>query len=238
MRSFFACVFYLYLPLRASQTPTLNYGDPSTLNNFITHIFGKHLHERVFSSSNAFIDNLTKFFNIFFLDLSNNKISLGDFNLAIALILLGIFTGFAHFKKFSGFLSFNIITTLAITLDYNIFDIESYFLLISVCFSFFAIMGILSLAIFLHQNKVKQIFLILILSLFVILEVFQNFNKVDRSKTYIFEDYTKALLNSVEPNAIIFTYQWDLTSSAYYFQNVKNFRKDVAIISTGFFFQT
>ncbi|MCX8010108.1 MAG: hypothetical protein N3A61_03055, partial [Ignavibacteria bacterium] len=122
-------------------------------------------------------------------------------------------------------------------LNYNIFDIEGYFLLISICFSFFALVGILALANILKQYKVKQIILVLILLMFVILEVFQNFNKVDRSKTYIFEDYTKSLLNSVEQNAVIFTFQWDLTSSSYYFQNVENFRKDVSIISTGFFFQ-
>jgi len=58
-----------------------------------------------------------------------------------------------------------------------------------------------------------------------------NFSRANQSDKYIFEDYTKSVLNSVDSNSVIFTYQWDyLISPSYYFQFVENYRSDVVVI--------
>jgi len=65
----------------------------------------------------------------------------------------------------------------------------------------------------------------------IAIQIYVNYPKVDGSGIYIFEDYTKSLLNSVEPNSIIISYQWDyFISASYYYQNVEEFRRDVSII--------
>jgi len=56
-------------------------------------------------------------------------------------------------------------------------------------------------------------------------------DEVNQSDIYTFEDYTKAVVGSVTEDAIIISYQWDyFISSSYYYKNVENYRKDVAII--------
>ena len=46
-----------------------------------------------------------------------------------------------------------------------------------------------------------------------------------------FEDYTKAILGSLDSNSVVLGYQWDYyMSAAYYFQNVENYRKDVTLV--------
>ena len=58
-----------------------------------------------------------------------------------------------------------------------------------------------------------------------------NFGKVDQSHVYIYDDYTKSLLQSTEKNSIVFSYQWDhFISASYYFRFVEDFRKDIVVI--------
>jgi hypothetical protein len=63
------------------------------------------------------------------------------------------------------------------------------------------------------------------------IQLFAIFNAVNQSNNYIYEDYTKSLLNSLPKNSIVFGYQWDFfISPAYYFQFVENYRKDIVVI--------
>ena len=58
-----------------------------------------------------------------------------------------------------------------------------------------------------------------------------NFPKADQSGITAYEDYTKAVLKSVEPKSVIFSYQWDyFVSASLYFQEVEGVRKDVTVI--------
>ncbi|NMB82301.1 MAG: hypothetical protein GYA14_10830, partial [Ignavibacteria bacterium] len=78
--------------------------------------------------------------------------------------------------------------------------------------------------------KPKNLFLSAF-AIFGLLPLLVNFSYVNQSDQFTFEDYTKAILNSVEKNSIIFSYQWDyFISASYYFQYSDNYRKDVAVI--------
>jgi hypothetical protein len=89
----------------------------------------------------------------------------------------------------------------------------------------------MKLSSFLKMGKNIYMISVLIIELFIIVQIYVNFGKVNQSYTYDFEDYTKALLKSTTKNAVIFSYQWDyFISPSYYFQNAENFRKDAVII--------
>jgi hypothetical protein len=58
-----------------------------------------------------------------------------------------------------------------------------------------------------------------------------NFEKVNQSDNVQFEEYTRAVLNSMDKNSIVISYIWDFfVSPSYYVQFVENERKDVAVI--------
>ncbi len=90
--------------------------------------------------------------------------------------------------------------------------------------------GVLKLYELIGKNK--NVFILpglLLVSL--IIQFYSNFDKVNQHGIYTFEDYTKAVIGSVTEDAIIFSYQWDyFISSSYYYQNVEDYRKDVAVI--------
>ncbi len=60
---------------------------------------------------------------------------------------------------------------------------------------------------------------------------FQNFDDHSRKDHYASRDYASNFLNSVEPNAIIFTYGDNDTYPLWYAQEVENIRRDVRVVN-------
>ncbi len=214
-------LFYLYLPLRASSNPSINWGNPINFENFFRHVSGKQYQVWLFASMEAAEKQLGYFLKNF----------AGEFGYIGALIgLIGIFYSYKHMRKMFYALMTTFIFSVLYSINYDIVDIDSYFLLPYIIFSFFTAYGIFNILIYLKQKFINRI---VITSGFVIpfLPLLLNFSDVDQSSVFTFEDYTKTVLNSTEKNSIIFSYQWDyLVSPSYYFQTVENFRPDVCII--------
>jgi hypothetical protein len=58
---------YIYLPIRSSSSPLLNWGDPSSLSNFLRHLTGWQYRVWMFAeSSQAFWKNLKNFLSLFY----------------------------------------------------------------------------------------------------------------------------------------------------------------------------
>jgi len=213
--------FYLYLPLRASANPNLNWGNPVNFENIFRHVSGKQYQVWLFASIEAAEKQLGYFLKNF----------ASEFGYIGALIgLIGIFYSYKCMKKMFYALIATFVFAVLYSINYDIVDIDSYFLLAYIIFSFFIAYGIFKIMLYLKQkpNNKTAIITVLVISLFPLV---LNFSEVDQSGVYTFEDYTKVALNSTEKNSIIFSYQWDyLVSPSYYFQFVENFRKDVTVI--------
>lgn len=213
---------YLYLPIRASMNPLLNWGNPVNWENFLRHVSGKQYQVWLFSSFDSaakqfdyFVSNLTSEFNVFLL--------------LIALVGLGY--GIKHFRSIMIFLLISFVFTVAYSINYDINDIDSYFLLAYISISFFIAIG--SYFLFQKLSLQKYGYFIGTMSAVCVVgfHIYNNFAETDQSDKYIFEDYTKALINSTDENSIILSYQWDyFLSASYYFQHVEDFRPDVKII--------
>ena len=118
--------------------------------------------------------------------------------------------------------------TLFYSINYDIHDIDSYFLLAFVMLSFFAAFGALK---FLEMKSIPKNYVFIGLGIVLLIQLFFNFREVNQSNVYTYEDYTKAVLNTVPGNSIIFSYQWDyFISAAFYYQFVENYRRDITII--------
>jgi len=215
-------LFYSFLPLRALSNPEINWGNPVNWENFFRHITGKQYQIWLFSSAEAakkqlfyFINNLTLEFTI----------------VGIILALIGLILTFKYYKKLALVLSISFIVALLYSVNYDIVDIDSYFLFNYILIALFISTGsyylLKTLAKFLRSKQ-----LLISASIVIgLLPLIVNYSAVDQSDQFTFEDYTKSILNSVENNSIIFSYQWDyFISASYYYQFVENYRKDVVVI--------
>lgn len=214
-------IFYSYLVIRASQNPVLNWGNPSNLERLIHHISGAQYRVWMFSSFASAGKQLNYFITNF----------PSEFGISSFIILIGILFAYKYSTKLFTFFTISFFTTILYSINYDIHDIDSYFLLAYISLSYISLFGILELTKLLAFHKKYIALPIALITIFVAIESYYNFSKVDQHNDYIFHDYTKDILNSVPKNSIIFTYEWDyFGSESYYFRYVENYRRDVAVI--------
>lgn len=212
---------YLYLPIRAAQQPILNWGNPIDLERILRHISGKQYQVWLFSSMEAAKKQLVYFFS----SLTH------EFNIALIPIIIGVLFTYSYYKKLFTFLMVLFASTVLYSINYDIVDIDSYFLLAHISLAFFSAFGIIKLHSVLKLSNHKNLFVIITSLILTLIFASFNFKKVDQSNTQIFEDYTKSLMNSMQKKSIVLSYQWDFfVSASYYFQNVESLRKDVTVI--------
>ena len=212
---------YSYLPIRASFNLALNWGNPETLENLFRHVKGAQYSTWIFSSFESAKEQF-----VYFLTTLPDEFTYPG----LLIIFSGIIFTVRFQRKLFYFFAATALTTIAYSINYDIVDIDSYFLLAYISFAFFASFGFLSIILFLRK-KVSRVPLSLLIFIPVLYLAWQNIQTTDQSDKYIFQDYTTGILNSVEDESIILSYQWDyFISASYYFQMVEGIRNDVKII--------
>lgn len=211
---------YIYLPLRASANPHLNWGNPINFENFWRHFTGKQYQVWLFSSTDSAKKQLTYFFE----NLPGEFAYIGLFA-----ALIGLYFAFRYNKTLAVFFSVSLVFTVGYSINYDIVDIDSYFLLANISLAFFSLFFLLFIIHRIDEVKKNKQSIFLILPGIFMLVI--NFNGINKSGEFIYEDYTKAILNSAPKNSAILSYQWDYwVSPSYYFQLVENHQSDVKVI--------
>jgi hypothetical protein len=216
------CIVYLYLPVRAAQHPALNWGDPVQWDRFIRHVTGRQYSVWMFKSSEAAWANFSRFWDRF-------PSEFGWMGLAFGVIG----TVSASFKSLRIFLFLAIafITTVFYSVNYDIHDLDAYFLLAFSVFAVFIAFGIKGVLEILKKFKPKMAVVSAMVVLSAGFEARSHYKEADLSDCHAFEDYAKKSLASLPENAVLITYQWDyLVSPACYFQQVEWVRPDVAVV--------
>jgi hypothetical protein len=211
---------YLYLPIRSSFDPILDWGNPSSFDSFYRHISGQHYRTWMFSSMEVSIKN----FGHYFLNLPS---SFGYVSLLLSPV------GLIYLLKYNWKLGvLNILLfggCLLYSINYDIMDIEAYFLLADIAVGIWITFGLLLISRVLTKHRLK---IVLTLSIICLSTAgITSFKKVSQNGNYLVEDYVMNMFDSLEKNAIIITYQWDfLTAPFYYYQLVKGMRPDIVFI--------
>jgi len=224
-------VLYLYLLLSAQLSSGLNlYLQPNFIN-WINHIRGKMYHGLVIESLGETTKQLKAFGECLMIQLSRESRRGGDFSINILLIFAGMVLSSIILRKLFYKFFLIIIVTFFFSISYDILDIQEYFLLIFFSFSFFwgmCIFYILSLQI---MSANRWIPLIIPVAL-IVLQMMNNYKEIDRSDNYLYEDYINAVLDSMEPNTLLITNQWDyIEAPAFYSQKVEGKRLDIEIVN-------
>jgi hypothetical protein len=214
-------LFYSYLPLRAVQNPILNWGNPDTFTKIMRQIKGDQYHVWLFSSTAAAEKQLTYFIN--------NLPS--EFLVNSFICIVGLIISIFKARKFFIFTGILFLFTVLYAVNYDIHDIDSYFLLAYVALAFFMVFGAVQILVLLKHAKHPYATSVSLLSVFLLVQIYFNYAEVNQSDVYTFEDYTKNIMNSCGNNSVIFTYEWDyLVSPSYYFQYIEKFRPDITIV--------
>ena len=117
-------------------------------------------------------------------------------------------------------------------INYDINDIQSYFLLSYLVIVVMAALGlewIVTKAIAISDKRAMMILGGGVAAIAILIAT--NFAQADESENYLVEDYTRNMLTNLPKNAIVFSTQWDFwVSGALYYQLVEGLRPDVLVI--------
>lgn len=216
-----AALLYLYLPIRASQHPLMDWGNPDTLKRFIWQVTGKQFNTWMFSSFAVFKHQFWVFFSSLY----------AEYRIALALVIVGMIVSFAYYRKLFWWTILFIIGDLIYATNYSIHNISSYFLLTYISLALFAAVGFrFVLQRFVPQKQLKAAALAALL-VFPGFSGAMNFSKADSHNDFAVEMYTRDILTSVPHNSVILSFQWDdWVSGSLYYQHVDDVRPDVIVI--------
>jgi hypothetical protein len=212
---------YLYLPIRAAQNPVLNWGNPSTLETFLWHVTGKQY--RVWFLSSA--ETAVKQFN-YFLEALPSEFAY----VPLVLAPVGLIHLYRSNRRLLYFTVILFLSCLLYSINYDIHDIDSYFLLAYIVVVVWILIGAnVFLDVGLRRRGIPVGAVVCLLIGLIPLSL--HYQGVDGSRNYTVEDYTRNMFDSFEKNALVISYQWDyFVSSSYYAQLVEKYRSDVIVV--------
>lgn len=223
-------VLYAYLPLRALSNPVMNWGNPVTLNAFSDHVTGQLYHQYVFLIGKTFFEQISLFFRAITINFDWTNLQANEFGLIILLSFVGIFKAYFSARKFFYTAILILIFCVLITASYGIPDIEPYYLSAYYSLILFAVFGLLAISQLMMKPKLRFVLLGVIVGICLSTEIYFNYYRVDESDNYIFEDYTKSLMNSVDANAIVMSNLSSFYFPTHYYQFAENYRKDIVVV--------
>jgi len=211
---------WLYLPIRASANPELNWNMPRDFFGFKAHITGfgytglfsppgfikvlEHLKDRVFS---LFVSQFTP--------------------LPLILALIGFFFSFKRAFLFFCFAILTMAFNIYMAIGYNIPNIEDYYIPSFIYISIFA-----GFSIFLLPKKISPICLFIPL-----IPLITHFNFCNRRDYYIIYDHTLALMDSLKKGSVsLYTMDYNIFP-LWYLLYVEKRRPDISPVLYPYFHQ-
>ncbi len=217
---------YIYLPLAASQSPLMNWGDPRTLERFWWHITGKQ-YQSYFNFSLSRISE--------FIGLALREFGVVWMPLALAFAVAGFVNLFRRDKIIFAFLLFIIFADVAYCLCYEIAeDKDAYYLPAFIALVIAASFGMRWLILGLQKTKAQNIFTpirtAIILMIVPLIALAGNFAFNNRARYFIAHDYVDNILKPIEPRGMLLTADWQVYAPSLYVREIENQRKDAIVV--------
>ena len=221
---------YTYLPLAASHSPAINWGNPRSLQEIWWHITGRQY--RVFLS---FTPNIMGEQFVEFCRLALREFGLSWLPVALVLALAGIGSVFKRDRTAFWFLVFIVIANFAYDLSYEIAeDKDAYYLPVFISITIAAAFGIrwlIQLAIS-KGAPVTRSFLVGAMAVLLTSTIAfaGNWPFNNRRHYFIARDYVANLFSAIAPNGLLLTLDWQVASPMFYAQEIEQRRPDVKVV--------
>jgi hypothetical protein len=197
---------YGFLLWRAGHHTPISWGNLHDWTSLKRHMTGHQYRNWMLAGSKVAAKNLGEFLKA----LPKEWAFFGP-----VLMIIGIRSAF----QFNRIWAWSLVTAMVFNIfyvtQYDIKDLEPYFLLTMAGMAFFLAFGLKTIL-----SKWNKPYLAFSLLLLPILAMGLNWKASDQSKTRFFETYSKTILKSVEPNALILSQQWDFLVTPYYYFKV------------------
>jgi tetratricopeptide (TPR) repeat protein len=213
---------YLYLPLRASQAPFLNWGNPVNLLRFWWHVTGRQYQVNLFSVPlSTLMSNL-----VFGLRLWWNQFT----PLGLLVALFGLVT---LWRRDRGLAIFTLVVVAADVLFAAHYDIaedsDAYYLPTFLMTAVWLAWGAYAALAWLRERRWTTVGWSA-LTLVVALNLSLHWQSSDKRHLWLVHDYAVQALSELEPSATLLTRDWQVYSPLLYLQHVEGVRTDARII--------
>ncbi len=228
-------LLYAVLVIASSGGPYLNWSDLQNISNLPGHLRGSDYSQLMFSSSSKFSANAGDFF----------KNLPGE--LAIIPLIFtfaGIVLLWKTFRNFVIFIVICVVFTLLYAFNYNIVDINTYYLLVFYLFVLIIPAGILYIISFGNpalivtgkdEPKSSLIKAVVVSLILVVFSAGYNYKENNSSSNYANVDFTLNTLEALPNNSVLISYEWAyLYSSSLYYQRAEKIRPDVKVFNIKF----
>ncbi|OGC90966.1 MAG: hypothetical protein A2W25_07755 [candidate division Zixibacteria bacterium RBG_16_53_22] len=223
----FPLSLYFVLPIRARFSPFLNWGDVSDPYFFYKHVTGWQYRVWMFTNPLGIFENLPARVG------PAAGLIYDQFKwFGLPFIALGIVIAWRRYRRFLIFCLLIWLANLIYVLNYDIVDIEAYYLpMIFVTTIFIALTA--AEVIRASESKGSRIFSFVILTVLLILpaaSLLANFHKSDRSRKVFARQGVLDMAASIEPKGIAIVENWDFYSPWLYMRFEENFRPDMVLL--------
>ena len=221
---------YAYLPLAASRSPVMNWGDPRSLQEIWWHITGRQY--RVFFSFSVATMG-TQF--VEFCRMALREFGFPWLPLTPFLAFAGLANAYKRDRTVFWFLLVILIADLAYALSYEIAeDKDAYYLPAFISIALAAAFGIQWLIRVSKPSSAtagRPYVLGTIAVVFTLTTVFAaNWPFNNRRHYFVAEDYVENLFGTIAPNGLLLTQDWQVASPMFYAQEIEQRRRDVKVV--------
>ncbi len=221
---------YLYLPLAASGSPIMNWGDPRTFDQFWWHVTGRQYQVFLSPSLKTMLGQFGTFFMLAAREFNPVWLPVG-----LALALAGLVALFKRDRAAFLFLALVIIGDMAYALNYEIAeDKDAYYLptftTMAIAAGFGAAWLIRSIRLIRLPEKLVGAVAITAIAVAPIVALAGNISYNNRSRYYVAQDYVENIMSTIEPGGMLLTSDWQVYSPTLYMREIEHRRKDVIAI--------
>lgn len=227
---------YLYLPLAASASPIMNWGDPRTFDRFWSHVTGRQYQAFFESGSDKAGEQLREFAGY-----ALREFGLRWIPLASALVLAGLAHCMRRVRVLFWFVAIAVVVNLIYNSRYEIAeDKDAYylpvFIVLAVLLAFGARVASEAIATLaaartgVDRGRGGLVAALLILAIVPSVSFGSNLPFNNRRQYFIARDYVRNILTTVEPHGMLLTLDWQVYSPLLYLREVEQFRRDAVVI--------
>ncbi|MFI5396800.1 MAG: protein O-mannosyl-transferase family [Candidatus Binatia bacterium] len=221
---------YAYLPLAASGSPALDWGDPRTLERFWWHITGRQYQVFWSFTTEQLGARLAEILRFGAREFGPWWLPVG-----LALAVLGFAESYRRDRTVFYFLSLVALADVAYGLNYEIAeDKAAYYLPAIVAIAIAAGVGahLCLRAVAAHWSRARHGPALAGAALLCVplIAVVGNFRLNDRSRDFIAADYVDNILTTIEPGGMLLTLDWQVYSPLMYVRTVERHRRDVVAL--------